>query len=62
MSISEGLFIESWSGSAGYRGWISSEMLTDGAKSWQVEDKSTLATLVNIKADYPALADHEEIA
>ena len=54
----EGLFIESWSGSAGYP----AEMLTEGAKSWRVEDKSTLATLVNIEAEYPALADHEEIA
>ena len=53
-----GLFSESWSGSAGYR----VEMLTEGAKSWRVEDESTLATMVNIEAEYPALADHEEIA
>ena len=38
------------------------EMLTEGAKSWRVEDESTLATLVNIEVEYPALADHEEIA
>ena len=55
---SEGLFIESWSGSAGY----SAEMLTEDGKSWRVEDESTLASSVNIEAEYPALADHEEIA
>ena len=44
--------------SAGYP----AEMLTEGAKSWRVEDESILATLVSIEADYPALADHEEIA
>ena len=38
----EGLFIESWSGSSGY----STEMLTEGAQSWRVEDK---------------LPDHDEI-
>ena len=54
----EGLFIESWSGSAGY----SAEMLTEDGKSWWVEDESTLASSVNIEAEYPALADHEEIA
>ena len=54
----EGLFIESWSGSAGY----SAEMLTEDGKSWRVEDESTLASSVNIEAEYPALADHEEIA
>ena len=37
-------------------------MLTEGAKSWRVEDDSSLAPLVNIEAEYPALADHEEIA
>ena len=55
---SEGLFIESWSGSAGY----SAEMLTEDGKSWRVEDESTLASSVNIEAEYPALADHEELA
>ena len=54
----EGLFIESWSASAGY----SAEMLTEDGKSWRVEDESTLASSVNIEAEYPALADHEEIA
>ena len=54
----EGLFIESWSGSAGY----SAEMLTEDGKSWRVEDESTLASSVNIEAEYPAPADHEEIA
>ena len=54
----EGLFIESWLGSAGY----SAEMLTEDGKSWRVEDESTLASSVNIEAEYPALADHEEIA
>ena len=54
----ERLFIESWSGSAGY----SAEMLTEDGKSWRVEDESTLASSVNIEAEYPALADHEEIA
>ena len=54
----EGLFIESWSGSAGY----SAEMLTEDGISWRVEDESTLASSVNIEAEYPALADHEEIA
>ena len=53
----EGLFIESWSGSAGY----SAEMLTEDGKSWRVEDESTLASSVNIEAEYPALADHEEL-
>ena len=38
------------------------EMLTEGAKSWRVEDESILATLVYIEAKYPALADYEEIA
>ena len=37
-------------------------MLTEGAKSWRAEDESTLAPSVNIEAEYPALADHEEIA
>ena len=37
-------------------------MLTEGAKSCRVEDESTLATLANIEAEYPALADREEIA
>ena len=54
----EGLFIESWSGSAGYP----AEMLTEDGISWRVEDESTLASSVNIEAEYPALADHEEIA
>ena len=54
----DGLFIESWSGSAGY----SAEMLTEDGKSWRVEDESTLASSVNIEAEYPALADHEELA
>ena len=54
----EGLFIESWSGSAGY----SAEMLTEDGKSWRVEDESTLASSVNIEAEYPALNDHEELA
>ena len=54
----EGLFLESWSGSAGY----SAEMLTEDGKSWRVEDESTLASSVNIEAEYPALADHEELA
>ena len=57
-SNNEGLFIESWSGSAGY----SAEMLTEDGKSWRVEDESTLASSVNIEVEYPALADHEEIA
>ena len=57
-SDNEGLFISSWSGSAGY----SAEMLTEDGKSWQVEDESTLASSVSIEAEYPALADHEEIA
>ena len=56
--VIEGLFIESWSGSAGY----SAEMLTEDGKSWRVEDESTLASSVNIEAEYPALADREEIA
>ena len=56
--LTEGLFIESLSGSAVY----SAEMLTEGANSWQVEDESTLAPLVNIEAEYAALADHKEIA
>ena len=51
----KGLFIESWSGSAGYP----AEMLTEGAKSWRVEDESTLATLVNIEAEYPPLVDQK---
>ena len=37
-------------------------MLTEDGKSWRVEDESTLASSVNIEAEYPALADHEEIA
>ena len=37
-------------------------MLTEGAQSWRVEDKSPLVPSVNIEAEYPALADHEEIA
>ena len=41
---SEGLFIESWSGSTGY----SAEMLTEGAQCWWVENESTWAPLVNI--------------
>ena len=50
MSVhTERLFIESWSGSAGYL----AEMLTEGAQSWWVE----LGTLVNIKAKYPKLTD-----
>ena len=57
-TCTEGLFIESWSGSAGY----SAEMLTEDGKSWRVEDESTLASSVNIEAEYPALADHEELA
>ena len=48
----EGLFIELWSGSAGYR-----------QRCWlRVLQVDELATLVNIEAEYPALADHEEIA
>ena len=54
----EGLFSELWSGSAGYL----AEMLIEGAQSWHVEDKSTLAPSVNIEAKYPVLADYEEIA
>ena len=54
----EGLFIESWSASAGY----SAEMLTEDGNSWRVEDESTLASSVNIEAEYPARADHEELA
>ena len=37
-------------------------MLTEGAEIWRVEDESTLAPSVNIEVEYPALADHEEIA
>ena len=37
-------------------------MLTEDGKSWRVEDESTLAPSVNIEAEYPVLADHEEIA
>ena len=37
-------------------------MLTEGAESWRIKDESTLAPPVNIEAEYPGLADHEEIA
>ena len=56
--MNEGLFIESWSGSAGYP----AEMLTEDGISWRVQDESTLASSVNIETEYPALTDHEEIA
>ena len=53
----EGLFIESWSGNSGY----STEMLTEGAQSWRVEDESTWAPSVNIEVEYPERPDHDEI-
>ena len=36
-------------------------MLTEGAQSWRVEDKSTRAPSVNIKVEYPELDDYNEI-
>ena len=53
----EGLFIESWSGSSGY----STEMLTEGAQSWRVEDESTWAPSVNIEVEYLELSEYDEI-
>ena len=40
---------------------IQHKMLTEGIQSWQVEDKSTCAPLVNIEAKYPVLLDHDEM-
>ena len=42
----EGLFIESWSGSSEY----STDMLTEGAQSWRVED--------NIEVEYLELSEN----
>ena len=53
----EGLFIESWSGSSGY----STEMLTEGAQSWRVEDESTWTPSVNIEVEYLELSEYDEI-
>ena len=52
MRDTKGSIIESWLSSAGYL----TAMFTEGAL------ESTLASSVNIKTKYPALANHEETA